>query len=625
MRPPPRRSADEWADAKRRLPDDAEERGPWRTDRVPYMRAIMRAFSDPGVEKIVAVMGSQMGKTEVLFNILGHRFDEGPRVPALYIGPTQKQVRSISTDRIRKLLRSTPSLWSLLETGQRDSTYEKFIADTRLGFAWAGSATELASHPAGLVLVDEVDRMGADVDGEGDPVTLAEARTITFSSRKIGVFTTPTVEGASRGWALLEEGTLEFWSWACLHCAERFVPRLELLRWPKDATPDQARAAARVVCPHCGAEHADADHAALNAGGAWLRHRKLPEDADEASKRGAVWGVYAVDPAPAPNRVRSFWVSGLASPFPAGASFGSRAAGYVRATRSNSQERIQAVVNTAFGELYRVEGEAPPWELVASLRRDYAPRTLPIGVQLVTLGADVQKRGVYYVARGWGYNLGSWLLEHGFIVGDTEFDQVWLLVSRTLAQRYGELAIARAFIDSGYRPGDKERRPEHAVYRFANRHHGLVYATKGHDVLDRPMKANDIDVTLGGRLLKGGLKLWHLNTDYLKSTIYSRLRWPEGEAGEWTLHRDADMDYCRQLVSEQILVTSSGRRVWMRKHENHYLDAEMNALAAAMSLQAEMLPPWEDAQAARQAAESAPPPAPSSSFIPRPQGSFIRR
>jgi len=586
------------------------------------MREVMGAFSDARCDTVVGVMGSQMAKTECTFNVLGHRMDEGPRLPALYIGPTQKQVKSISSDRFRKALRSTASLWAKVEQGQRDSIYEKFIAGVRLGFGWAGSATELSSHPAGLVLVDELDRMAADVDGEGDPVTLARARMKNYAGAKLGVFSTPTLEGASPVWDLLDESSLEFWSWRCTHCTEWFTPELSLLTWPQDATFADARAHAAVACPHCGATHATRDRLNLNAGGRYVRHRRLADD--ETAATPVVLKRYVVDPSPAANRTRGFWISGLCSPWQ---SFGQLAESYLRAARSRKPERLQAVVNTMFGELWKVEGEAPPWELVMGLRRDYVPRSRPSGVQMLTMGVDVQKRGLYYVVRGWGYNLGSWLIEHGYVVGDTEYDQVWLLLSRHLHQRYDDVPIARAFVDSGYRPGDGERVSEHSVYRFAQREKGLAFATKGHDVLDRPFFARDIDVTLSGRLQRGGLRLWHLNTDYLKSLIYSRLRWPEGEAGEWTLHREADVDYCRQIVSEQLLVTASGARRWLRKGENHYLDAEVNALAAALSLGAEALPTWDDAQAARRARETAPAPAAAqgAGYIQRPSGGYFRR
>jgi len=74
-------------------------------------------------------------------------------------------------------------------------------------------------------------------------------------------------------------------------------------------------------------------------------------------------------------------------------------------------------------------------------------------------------------------------------------------------------------------------------------------------------------------------------------------------------------------------VTASGARRWLRKGENHYLDAEVNALAAALSLGAEALPTWDDAQAARRARETAPAPAAAqgAGYIQRPSGGYFRR
>ena len=42
--------------------------------------------------------------------------------------------------------------------------------------AWAGSANQLKSDPAGLAIVDERDGMAKNIKGEGDPVRLLEVR-----------------------------------------------------------------------------------------------------------------------------------------------------------------------------------------------------------------------------------------------------------------------------------------------------------------------------------------------------------------------------------------------------------------------------------------------------------------
>jgi phage terminase large subunit GpA-like protein len=63
----------------------------------------------------------------------------------------------------------------------------------------ANSATGLRSMPARYIFLDEVDAYPPSADDEGDPVTLAEARTTTFSHRrKVFMVSTPTIRGFPR-------------------------------------------------------------------------------------------------------------------------------------------------------------------------------------------------------------------------------------------------------------------------------------------------------------------------------------------------------------------------------------------------------------------------------------------
>jgi phage terminase large subunit GpA-like protein len=375
--PPPQRTADQWADDCRVLPPGSPEPGPWRTDRVPYTREIYRAFSDPRFETVIVVMGAQMSKTELVLNVIGHRFTDGPYTPTLYIGPTEKQVRSMSKDRVMKMIRATPELWDRLAKGQHNKIAEKWIAGIRLGFAWAGSATELASHPAGLVLVDERDRMDSDVGGEGDPVELARARGSNYWDFKLGVVSTPTLEGASPIWSLYEQGTMMKWAWPCQHCAEYFVPRLELLRFDDSGDLAKVRSTAIVACPNCGGEHENRHKQRLNAAGIYLPHRLNAKGEHEQIEE------------PIESSTASFWADGLVSPW---RSFGQRAERLVEAYRSHDPGKIQAVINTGFGELFKARGDAPPWEAVLETRSHVARGVVPDWSRLVTMGVDVQKK-----------------------------------------------------------------------------------------------------------------------------------------------------------------------------------------------------------------------------------------
>lgn len=519
-----------------------------------------------------------MGKTEAIFNVIGHRLDDGPFVPILYIGPTEDHAKAMAGDRFYKMLKTTPSLWAGLAKGQADKTAEKWVRGVRVGFAWAGSATQLASHPAGLVMLDERDRMVSDVGDEGDPVELARARTKNYSGKKIGIFSTPTVEGGSPVWALYETGTRERWAWPCPHCGAFFVPALSLLKWSEGATPTEARASARVYCPECGAGIEDRHKETCNAGGNYIPHQ-LNDHGEEVAL-----------PERPKNSTRSFWISGLASPW---VQFGEIAEVLVKAYSAGDPAKLQAVINTWGGELFRMRGEAPEWGQVQACAREYRQGTIPAGTQRITLGADVQKYGIFYVVRAWGYNSGSWLLDRGFLAGETEYDNVWLMLGNVIRAPIGDRNIDRAFIDSGYRPGDAYRRPDHAVYSFCRRNPGIAYPTKGHAEAPIPVKANFIDYTFGGASIKNGIKLYHLDTDYFKRWLHARINWPAGQAGEWALFQGIDEDYCKQIVSEEVLQKASGRRVWIKRKgfaDNHYLDCEVNAAAAAHDLGVQKLP-----------------------------------
>jgi phage terminase large subunit GpA-like protein len=62
----------------------------------------------------------------------------------------------------------------------------------------ANSAVGLRSMPARYLFLDEVDGYPGDVEGEGDPILLAERRSATFQRRKILLVSTPKTKGLSR-------------------------------------------------------------------------------------------------------------------------------------------------------------------------------------------------------------------------------------------------------------------------------------------------------------------------------------------------------------------------------------------------------------------------------------------
>lgn len=541
-------------------------------------------------------MGSQMSKTELELNIIGHKLDDDPS-PVLYIGPTKSNIDGVIEPRVQQMLRSAPSLWAKTYSGRKAHKLVKRVAGVTLRLAWAGSATELASQPAHTVLVDEVDRM-EPIPGEGDVVTLAEARMATYPDGRLIIASSPTEANVevkrhpetgidhwkvadandvrSAVWGLWQEGTRFEWAVPCPHCTEYFVPRFRLLQWPQNVSVTQASRGARLACPHCGALIDETAKGAMNAVGEFLAPGQRVVD-------GQVVGDLPE------SETASFWVSGLMSPWQ---TFAKLAAKWLRATGSGDQGRIRATINTAFGEPYSFTGEATPAAAVRALCGAYTQGEVMEGVRRLTAGVDVQKNRLVYAVRGWGEGMESWLVDYGEIHGNTDERPVWDELAHLLAREFAAgkdggkaLTIRRMGIDSGYRPGDKWRRPDNLIYDFCMKHRRAV-PTKGRDRALKPITPSLIDVTLRGQVYKQGLQLWHLDTDYFKSWLQRVITQPaEQKSGRFWVPSDVTEDYCLQLTAETRVTKASGLGVWIKvRADNHYLDCEQINVALAYSL-----------------------------------------
>lgn len=585
---------DEWGAKNREYPASAGFPGKRDPSLTPYTIEFGRAVASGLYPRAVLVMHSQGGKSEMLLDVIGERLDNAP-CPILYVGPNKQFITEQWEPRIMALLDEAPSLARKVARGKGMTKTRKVIAGVPLRLAHGGSSTALKSDPAGLGIIDEADELLANVKGAGDPVSLVDRRGDTVADFVNAITSTPS-EGVvqverdeksglefwavseadeikSKIWQLWQSGTRHHWAWRCPQCEEYFIPRFACLEIPDvhRTTPARAKAEAYVVCPRNGCTIGDEHRAEMNRTGVFVAPGQWIED-------GVVMGD------PEPSETISFWVSGLASPF---RSFGERAAAYIAALRSGDQEEVRAVKNGSFGELWTpTGGDIPEWEDLRRLRLPYAPMQLPVGVRYLTAGIDVQKNRLVYVVRGWGYSAESWLIEEGEIWGDTSHDDVWFQLSEVVIEReWDGMTLKRVFIDAGFRPGKRELVPEHKVYEFCRRNARICYASKGFDHRPTPVSVNRIDVNQRGTKAKYGLDLVRIDADFTKSWVHARLRWPEDQPGGWHLHQDVTDDYLRQIVSEARISKPGGGHVWIAKQrDNHYLDCEAMAFAAAFML-----------------------------------------
>lgn len=589
-------------------------------------------------------MASQAGKTDFAINVFCERLQNDP-VPLIYVGPSRHFVERKFEPRFEAAINSAASLAAMRDRARRQSKTQKHINGVEVSFVWSGSASAIAGQPAGMVIVDELDRMEADVDGEGDIIELSAARHRTYAEGKTGVFSTPLVGKIgverhpatglehwsmadqelvqSRGWRLWQRGTRHEWMWRCPHCSVFFAPRFRLFQIPEGVEPgDFTEQNCFLACPHCGAAIYERDRAALNEAGVAISPGESVDD------EGRVIGV----------GVRStwytLWVSGFASPW---LSWVKAARQYADALRFGTAETVQGVVNTTFGELYSVSGEAPSWEAVGKLRGAYASGELPEGVNTVLMTVDVQQDRLYYVVRGWSIrrNMESWALEMGTIEGATNEPGVWDALEQFKRRKFGALTIKRCFVDQKYRT--------QYVMAFCHEQRRWAFPAAGRmpktadAAAQVPLKTSNVEVRKDGKVIKGGvaIKRWTLNTDFFKRWVHDRIS--RGEGGGYHIPIDATDDYCQQLVSEARVVKPGGRIEWVQtQKQNHFLDCEQMQVACAYSLRLQhYAQPLKGAPTAEQreqpeqpepaaAPQQSPPPRPPAASPQRPSGWMSR-
>ncbi|KPH80670.1 phage terminase large subunit family protein [Bosea vaviloviae] len=558
---PPAMTVSEWADQNRLLPGANAEPGPWRTARVPYLREIMDCLSvSSPVERVVMMKGAQTGGTEAALNAIGYWIDHAPG-SILAVWPSIDMVRKNSRTRIEPLVQDTPAIRAKIvpprsrEPGNTIALKE--FPGGSLMMTGANSAVGLRSHAARYLTLDEVDAFPADADDEGDPVSLAIQRTVTFRGRrKIIMISTPTTAGVSRIERAYAESDQRRYHVPCPHCGEFQALTWCGVTWPKD---EPARAF--YACQECGGVIEEHQKPSLLAAGEWR-----PD-------------------APGPGKAAGFHLSALYSPFE---SWGDIAVDFLASM--SDPTRLKTWTNLKLGEAFedRATQTVPIDELQARAEAAERPwaELLPDGVAVITAGVDVQDNRIEIELVGWGRNEESWSLDYRIIHGDPAGPEPWAALDALLTRTFRhprdvpDLRVAAAAIDSGGHRTSQVM--AYSAARLARR----VWAIKGKGGPGvpawprRPPKPQKATTT----------PLHIVGVDGLKSQLFARLRIEAGAApGACHFPADRDVTWFAGLMAERPVrkwTRGVARIEWIvdRGVRNEPLDCRVYATAALAGL-----------------------------------------
>lgn len=531
-------------------------------------------------QEVVFVKGAQIGGTECGNNWIGFVIDRAPG-PMLAVQPTVEMAKRNSRQKIEPLIEETACLnQKVADPRSRDSgntMLAKEFPGGVLVMTGANSAVGLRSMSARYLFLDEVDAYPDDVDGEGDPIDLAKARTRTFARRKILQVSTPTIDGRSKIARSFEQSSRQRFHVACPFCNKRQIIAWNRIKYDVAADKSVIPSSVGLECEHCGKKIPEHHKTDMLASGKWI-----PENPEETNCIG-------------------FHLSSLYSPL-GWYSWLQAAEDYERAKAN--PDKLRTFTNTVLGETWREKGDAPEWDRLYERRERYQLRQVPAGGLVLTAGCDVQKDRLEVEVVAWGRDRQSWSIEYRVIPGDTLTPAPWDELTRLLETAFphelgGELSIRMLGIDSGYNTS--------TVYKYVRRFPASrVIACKGQDGLATAIgQPRSVEIKRNGKRVGAGIKVWPVGVSQLKTELYSWLRLPvpvDGEAfAPCSCHfPEYGPEYFQMLTAEELvvrIVRGYRRYQWEKIRErNEALDCRVYARAVSMVLGIDRWPDsvWDD-------------------------------
>ena len=560
LQPDPDHTVSTWADTHRMLSQKASaEPGRFRTERTPYLKEIMDELSPSSpVQRVVFQAGAQVGKSETGNNWVGFVVHHAPG-PMLLVQPTVDTAKRFSKQRLAPMIEESPVLKEKIANNtSRDASNSMMTKEFDGGvliMTGANSAAGLRSMPVRYLFLDEIDAYPLDVDGEGDPIQLAEKRTTTFARRKVYMCSTPTVKDVSRIEREFNRSDQRRYFVPCPECNHMQWLQWKNLKWQND-DPESAQYA----CEECGSLIDERHKSTMLAAGEWR-------------------ATSVCD-----GKTAGFHLSSLYSPL-GWKSWSEIVAEFQQAKGEPSL--LKTFVNTVLGETWEDDYSAKLGaEDLKNRCEFYEPGVAPARALAVTAGVDVQDNRLAITLYGWGHDEEVWLIDHMEIYGDPAQGKIWTqldeVLLRPVAHELAEpLKISSTAIDSG-------GHFTHEVYAYCReRKAHNIFAIKGQSQRNKPAigKATKVDLNWRGKVMRSGAEVYPVGSDTIKSTLFARLKLNQAGAGYVHFHGEASTEYFAQLTAEKQItrhVKGFPVREWVKKSgaRNEALDCFVYAYAA---------------------------------------------
>lgn len=542
----------------------------------PFQSDLADAFTDPETAQVSVRKSSRIGYSTILQSFVAWRIKYDPARTLIY-QPTIDDAEKFSKDDLDPVLQ-----WPVVRTVAtfKPRHSDNQIRAKRYKGGWiqikgANSPKEFRRVTSDDVFLEECDGYPWASKEEGDPARLAFKRNLTSPRRFSAAGSTPKVKGFSRIDALFEQGSQEYRYVPCPHCGH--VQTLVFgdgtgpgIRWAPKENPTRAW----YRCEN-GCDIEEEHKPWMDDNGEWRAHNPA---AFPRHRSFHIWAAYSQHPGAAWLEIAREFMEVRKDP-----------------------NLLRTFVNQVLGEAWSERGEAPEWQRLYDRREmDMQLGTPPSWAGLLIGAADVQRGGGGRIDMDiWAFGPGKKraFVERIEVFGPISDKKTWAKLDQEIAREWvsqdgRSMRLTRVAVDSG----DGENTME--IYAWARRHPGFVMAVKGRESVAAQQAIGAPtwqDVTVNGRKLKRGVRLWNIGTSMLKFELYGQLSlekpvdgddYPDGYV---YLPNGTSDEWIKQLVAEEFklirLRTGGFRRKWDKTRDrNEALDNAIYARAVAISL-----------------------------------------
>lgn len=607
----------EWADRYRHVSSESGSPwpGPFRTERVPYLREPQDCLHpDHPARRVSARWSAQLGKSTAIENWFGFIVDQAPG-SMMIVMPTLEEATKFNRIKLQPTIEASPRIsHKVLPVNSRDeagstTSFKRFSG----GFCQivnAGSSKGLQMVSIKYLAMDEVTGYPQDVDGRGSPRDQARARQKMYGDlAKEWQGSTPGYAGECAITSDYEAGDQRLFYVPCPHCSVFQPLEFENMRGPDE----DAGLPVHLRCIQCNEVILDGHKGEMTSRGVWIATR-VGEGEAKVPQHLSPDDLVQWRCEPCEGRCRdwqpSYHLWAAYAPRERWADIWGR---WTEAQGDTTKMRV--FCQQDLGEPYDPGGVSIDWEkIVEASRRDDAPgRSIPADAALVVSAADVQGYGIKWAAFAIGPRGQRWLLDREVFEGaPDQTDEPWIALSDALGRTYPtagggeEKGIDLSGVDSGFATD--------RVYRFCSGRPN-VYALDGRHSPGLPWLGTPVkkDIKDHNRRIIAKVMLYPVGNYDVKTEVVAGLaNFVQGpdETGSWprnTLRFPSELcdeEFAQELTAERLvdpdeeiqttkakrgrrMINPKAQRVWKKivGRKNDWFDVTVYALALAWHLE----------------------------------------